>query len=181
MLPKQTMKELFEELVDRSFGETLRISDSEITSYVSDLLTQFSQAENLYRIRDAQGKRLEDVGEMLLASNPLLDAPSFDRERAVRKYIGDYTLFFAGLFPEAINQWRQRRQRLDAVVDYVKAGKESYYIVSAFNQFEYRSSAPLFKKMSEQFETCVLGLHLVKRDLQGMQQKAYLRMQEPLF
>ncbi len=79
---------------------------------------------------------------MLLASNPLFDAPSFDRERAVRKHIGDYTLFFAGLFPEAINRWRLRWQRLDTVVDYVKAGKESYYIVSAFNQFEYRSSAP---------------------------------------
>ncbi len=42
MLPRQTLKELFEELVDRSFEETLKISDSEITAYVSDLLTQFS-------------------------------------------------------------------------------------------------------------------------------------------
>ena len=181
MLPKQTLQELFAELVDRSFGETLRISDSEITAYVSELLTQFCRVENLYCIRDAQGKRLEDVGEMLLASNPLLDAPSFDREREVRKHIGDFTLFFAGLFPEAVNRWRLRRQRLDDMVDYVRAGKESYYIVSKFNQFEYRRSARLFKKMSEQFETCVFGLHLVKRDLQGMQRKAYVQMQEALF
>jgi len=95
---------------------------------------------------------------MLIASNPLLDAPSFDREREVRKHIGDWTLFFAGLFPEAINRWRLRRMSVDSIVDYVRAGKESYYIVSEFDQFEYKKFAAFFKKMSEQFETCVLGL-----------------------
>ena len=181
MWASQALSQLFEELVDRNFGQTLGISDSEVTAYVSDMLTQFSRIENLYHIRDARGRRLEDVGEMLLVSNPLLEAPSFDREREVRKHIGDFTLFFAGLFPEAINRWRLRRQRLDSFIDYVKAGKESYYIVSEINQFEYRSSAPFFKKMSDQFEHCVFGLNLVKRDLKGMQQRAYLRMQEFLF
>ena len=37
---------------------------------------------------------------MLIESNPLLEAHSFDREREVRKRIGDYTLFLTGLFPE---------------------------------------------------------------------------------
>ena len=155
--------------------------DSEITSYVSGLLTEFNRTENLYRIRDSQGKPLEDVGEMLLESNPLFEAPNFEREREVRKHIGDFTLFFAGLFPEAINRWRLRRNRLDSVVDYVRAGKESYYIVSEFNQFEFRSMAPLFKKMSDNFETCVFGLNLVKQDLASMQKDSYLKARELLF
>jgi hypothetical protein len=99
----------------------------------------------------------------------------------VRKHIGDFTLFFAGLFPEAISRWRLRRMRLDSMVDYVRAGKESYYIVSEFNQFEYRSIAPLFKKMSEHFETCVFGLNLVKQDLASMQKESYLQARELLF
>lgn len=177
LLTNQTLRDLFGELVSRTFGEALRLTDSEITAYVTDLLTQFNRMENLYRIRDAQGKPLEDVGEMLVASNPLFDCPSFDREREIRKHIGDFTLFFAGLFPEAINRWRLRRRRLDSLVDYVKAGKESYFIVSEFNQFEYRTSAPFFKKMADQFETCVFGLNLVKRDLERMQQESYLRAQ----
>lgn len=171
----------FSELIDRSFKQRLGLMDSEITSYVSDLLTQFNRTENLYRIRNAQGKPLEDVGEMLLESNPLFDAPSFDREREVRKHIGDFTLFFAGLFPEAVRRWRLRRMRLDSVVDYVRAGKESYYIVSEFNQFEYRSIAGFFKKMSDQFETCVFGLNLVKQDLTKMQKESYLRARELLY
>jgi hypothetical protein len=180
LLASRTLRSLFDELIQRHFGETLRISDSEITAYVADLLTQFNQTENLYHIRDSRGKALDDVGEMLVASNPLLDCPSFDREREIRKHIGDFTLFFAGLFPEAINRWRLRRQRLDSLVDYVRAGKESYFIVSEFNQFEYQRSAPFFKKMSDQFESCVFGLNLVKQDLERMQHESYLRAEDLL-
>jgi len=174
MLPNQTLKELFDSLLARSFGETLKISDQEIIDYISGLLILFSRTENLYRIRNSRGQPLEDVGEMLVASNPLLDAPSFEREREVRKHIGDFTLFFGGLFPEAVNRWRLRRQRLDSMVDYIQAGKESYYIVSEFNQFQYKESAPFFKKMSEQFEICVFGLSLLKRDLAARQREACL-------
>ncbi len=181
MPQSDTLACFFEELIDRSFKQRLGLVDSEITSYVSDLLTQFNRSENLYRIRNAEGRPLEDVGEMLLESNPLYDAASFDREREVRKHIGDFTLFFAGLFPEALNRWRLRRMRLDSMVDYVRAGKESYYIVSEFNQFEYRSMAGFFKKMSDHFETCVFGLNLVKQDLTTMQKESYLQARELLY
>ena len=177
----QTLRGLFDELLTRNFEESLRLSDREIISYMADLLTEFSRVEQVYAIRDASGKSLEDVGEMLLASNPLFEAASFDREREVRKHIGDYTLFFAGLFPEAVNRWRLRRQRLDSLIDYVRTGKESYFIVSEFNLFEYKDSAPLFKKMSDQFEYCVFGLNLVKRNLERMQQESYVRAQKLLF
>ena len=95
---------------------------------------------------------LADVGEMLLESDPVYGpAPSFDRERQVRKHIGDYALFFAGMFPESINHFRLRRQRLENFVEWMKAGKESYYIVSKFEHFEYAKVAPLFASLSREF------------------------------
>ncbi|MBI3935063.1 MAG: hypothetical protein HY316_10265 [Acidobacteria bacterium] len=172
---EQSLKGMFDEVIQRNFEQTVHLADHEVLEYVADLLIRFSRTEELYQIRDTRGKQLEDVGEMLIASNPLLDAPSFDTEREVRKHIGDFTLFFAGLFPEAVNQWRLRRARLDALLDYIRTGKESYYIVSEFNQFEYRATAPLFKKMSEEFERCVFGLNMVKRDFERMQQESYVR------
>jgi len=93
---------------------------------------------------------------MLVESNPLLDARSFDREREVRKHIG-YTLFLSGMFPEYVAALPRRGLRLDSMIDYVKAGKESYRIVAAFDQFEYRHVAPLFRRLAEQFERCVYG------------------------
>jgi hypothetical protein len=91
----------------------------------------------------------------------------------VRKQIGDYTLFFTGMFPESINHFRLRRQRLENFVDYMKAGKESYFIVSKFEFFEYAKVAPLFKLLSAEFERCVYGLNLVKNELQEMQHPIY--------
>ena len=118
---------------------------------------------------------------MLLESDPVYGpAPSFDRERQVRKHIGDYTLFFAGMFPESINHFRLRRHRLENFVDWMKAGKESYYIVSKFEFFEYSKVAPLFAKLSENFEQCVYGLNQVKNELQEMQHPIIRRTDELL-
>ncbi len=156
---------LFSEMVERNFQNALAVEDSSVTAYIAALLCDFTQAENLYKIHDAQGRPLEDVGEMLVASNPLLEAESFDRERQVRKHIGDFTLFLSGMFPESIRNWRLRQQRIDSFVDYVKAGKESYFIVSEFNLFEYRKVAPLFRRLSDDFEMCVYGLNLVRNEL----------------
>lgn len=169
------LRRLFSDLVERRFFEDLHFHDPQVAGYVGNVLLDFTHADNLYRIRNAQGQRLEEVGEMLVESNPLLEASSFDRERAVRKHVGDFTLFLLGLFPEHAAR-RHRAWRMDSLVDYVKAGKESYTIVSAFDQFEYREAAPLFKKLADQFELCVFGLNLVKQDLERFQREYMERL-----
>jgi hypothetical protein len=58
---------------------------------------------------------------------------------------------------------------LEGFVDFVKAGKESYYIVSQFEHFEYANVAPLFRRMAEEFERMVYGLNQVKNELWEMQ------------
>lgn len=171
------LRKLFGELVVRRFYGDAQVRDPEIARYVSHLLVEFAHVRNLYKIRDARGRRLEDVGLMLIESNPLLEARSFDREREVRKHIGDYTLFLAGLFPQYVASLPRRGLRLDAWIDYLKAGKESYRIVSCFDQFEYRDEAPLFRRLSEAFELCVFGLNLVQQDLERMRQEQYRRWQ----
>jgi hypothetical protein len=164
-LHNSSLHELFSELVNRNFHAALSVDDPKLTEYITELLAEFARAENLYKVRDAHGRELQEVGEMLIASNPLLDAPSFEHERQVRKHVGDFTLFFTGMFPESIGKWRVRFARLDSLVDYVKAGKESYQIVAAFDQFEYRNVAPLFRRLSDDFEMFVYGLNLVRREL----------------
>ncbi len=178
--PDHPLRRLFRELVVRRFYGDAQVRDPRAARYVSDLLVEFAHVRNLYKIRDARGRRLEDVGLMLIESNPLLEGRSFDREREVRKHIGDYTLFFTGLFPEYVASLPRRGGRVDAFVDYVKAGKESYHIVSCFDQFEYRDEAPLFRHLSQNFELCVFGLNLVKQDLERMRQEHYRHWQSAL-
>ena len=170
MIPESSqLQQFFNHIVERNYEE-VGVRQSEVHSYVAHLLTEFCEAENLYKIKNAEGRPLADLGEMLLESDPIYGpAPSFDRERQVRKHIGDYALFFSGMFPEALNSHRLRRERLESFLDFVKAGKESYFIVSKFEHFEYAKVAPLFRRMSEEFERMVYGLNQVKNELQEMQ------------
>ena len=171
MVPDSNLlRSFFFDLVSHHFASSFELRDSEVSAYISDMLTEFCDTDQLHRIRNANGRPISDVGEMLLESDPVYGpAPSFDRERQVRKHIGDYTLFFTGMFPESINHFRLRHNRLENMIDLIKAGKESYYIVSKFDCFEYQKVAPLFRKLSDRFEECVVGLNMVKNELQERQ------------
>ncbi len=180
MIPEShALQSLFTELIHDHFDHDLGLHDNEVQDYIDNVLSEFCEVEQLYKVQNANGRALDDVGEMLLETDPIYGpAPSFDRERQVRKHIGDYVLFFSGMFPESINHFRLRRQRLENFVDFIKAGKESYYIVSKFDQFEYARLAPLFAKLSKEFESCVYGLNLVRSDLEEMQHPITRRTQE---
>lgn len=171
MIPEShALQGLFTELIHDHFDRDIGLRDPEVQDYIVNILGEFCESEQLFKVRNAEGRQLDDVGEMLLETDPVYGpAPSFDRERQVRKHIGDYILFFSGMFPESINHYRLRRQRLENFVDFIKAGKESYFIVSKFDQFEYAKLAPLFGKLAREFESCVYGLNLVKEDLEEMQ------------
>src|SRR5438067_13016044 len=170
---RHPLRRLFAELVHRHLSLAAGLHDPALKDYIAGVLTEFTHVDNLYRLRNASGKRLEDVGEMLLESDPRFRGRSFDYEREVRKHIGDYTLFLAGLFPEYVARLPRRSLRLDALVDYVRAGKESYAVVASFNIFEYKNDAPLFARLSDHFELCVLALNSVKRQLDEMRQPHY--------
>jgi hypothetical protein len=103
---------------------------------------------------------------MMTAADPVNGtAPSFDAERALRKHIGDYALFVAGMYPEAMRSERRMRRHRPSLGELIQAGKESYYIVSQFNLFEYEEEAPLFARLSDRFERCILGLTLVREEM----------------
>jgi hypothetical protein len=172
MIPEShPLQQLFVEMVGRHYAEEIGLRDPQIVNYVAHLMADFCEVGQLFKVHNVAGKPLSDVGEMLTESDPVYGpAPSFDRERQVRKHIGDYTLFFTGMFPESINHFRLRRNRLENFVDWMKAGKESYY--------EYAKVAPLFANLSAHFEQCVFGLNRVKNELQEMQHPIVRRASE---
>ena len=182
MIPEShPLRQFFTEMVGRHYAEEIGIRDPQLIAYVAHLLTEFCDAEQLFKVHDAANRPIDDVGGMLLESDPVYGpAPSFDRERQVRKHIGDFTLFFTGMFPESLNHYRLRRQRMESFVDWMKAGKESYYIVSKFEYFEYTKVAPLFANLSNHFEQCVYGLNRVKNELQEMRHPLVRRADEIL-
>jgi len=83
MIPEShPLRQLFQELVGRHYAEEIGIRDPQVVSYVSHLLTEFCEPDQLFKIHDVADRPLTDLGEMLLESDPIYGpAPSFDRER----------------------------------------------------------------------------------------------------
>jgi hypothetical protein len=154
----QPLRNFFQQLVHNTYAGRLGLNDPEVTGYVAELLTDFSKADRLYRLRDADGRPLRDLGRMLEAADPVHgSAASFDAERAVRKYIGDYVLFLSGMYPR--EAWRGDADRM------LETGKQSYFIVSQFDLFEYAAEAPLFIRLHDWYERCIEGLRLVREEM----------------
>lgn len=156
------LHQLFRDVVSDTYVHQLGLADPRINDYIANLLTSFAQTDKIYRIHDEAGNPIQNLNDLLAASDPINGtAPSFDTEREIRKHIGDYSLFFAGMYPEST----QNRHALASFSELLETGKESYYIVSLFDLFEYADEAPMFARLSDWFERCVYGLTLVREEL----------------
>lgn len=159
------LEPFFQQAVRNSYEGKLGLHDPDVTGYVAHLLCEFSDAQNLYKVRDPEGHPIEELDEMVRAADPVNgSAASFDEERALRKHIGDYALFVGGMYPESGDPTQRRRRHQPSLEELIRAGKESYFIVSQFNLFEYEQEAPLFARLSDGFERCILGLTLVREE-----------------
>jgi hypothetical protein len=160
------LESFFYQAVRASFVDQLGLNDLEIVDYVTHLLSEFSEPENLYRLKDATGHRVETVAEMLRAADPVYGtAASFDEERRVRKYIGDYALFTAGMHLDVMESAPHHQADRAAADELMKIGKESYFIVSQFDVFEHAKEAPLFARLADNLDRCVLGLALIREEV----------------
>ena len=160
------LEPFFQQAVRNSYEGKLGLNDPDVTGYVARLLCEFSDAGNLYKVRDETGRPIEELEDMVRAADPVHGtAASFDQERALRKHIGDFALFVGGMYPEATGSGHRQRRHQPSLDELIRAGKESYFIVSQFNLFEYEHEAPLFARLSDGFERCILGLTLVRDEL----------------
>lgn len=158
------IRQLFFSLVQQTFSGHLGENSPEVSRYLSDVLVDFTHQDQVFRLRDARGKQLEEVAEMLVEGDVSLNATSFEREREVHKHIGDFTLFWTGIYPEMLRSFRASARR-DHLLDYVEQGRASYRIASTFQYGPYVEEAALLRQLAERFELYVHGLHMVRKEL----------------
>lgn len=152
---------LFQDLIAETFRRQLGMADPELTDYLAGLLAAFAHFDHVYRIRDLTGTPLEEVADMMEEADIRSPIWSFQREREIHKHIGDFTLFWTGVYPEYLRHLRQRFSR-DALLDYTERGKSSYYIASTFDHGDLASEARILRCLSHTFETVALGLQGVR-------------------
>lgn len=83
------------------------LSETGTIDYVSEVLARFAHTRLLYALRDADGRPLEYIVDMLAAWQQAQEggrggARHSARAAPIMRHVGDYTLFMSGLFRERL-------------------------------------------------------------------------------
>ena len=149
----------FAGLAEAAFQGRLGVADPPLVEYVARLLVRFIHIDALYRIRDLVGRRLDDVVEMVGEGEQRVGSA----RREVHRQIGDFTLFWTGIYPETLKRLKGSAARLDYFIAYCEQGKRSYYIASTYREGEFADESPVLERISQQFELCAYGLNEIRR------------------
>jgi hypothetical protein len=174
------LRRLFRNALD--FGLKHNPTDKEgVADYIEEqILCEFIHTESLYKIKNASGKGIEDIADLLAEGNVLLNAQSFQREFQVHKHLGDYTLFMLGMFPLTLSRRKGKEFILGRLVvpgaslseHYMLQGQQSYRIASEF------TNGDLFLELSSNFLLYMKVMELVRIYLESENNREFLKLKE---
>lgn len=157
--PVVPLRDYFAGIAQYAFETRLGLADPPLVDYISDLLARFIRCEVLYSVRDPSGNPLKQVGNMLAEA----EARVGDARREVHRHIGDFTLFWAGVYPEALRAAHAGTPG-DPFVDYCTQGKRAYYIASTIPSEDERVRGEVLERLSAEFELCTFGLNEARKE-----------------
>jgi len=150
-------RRFFTGITEYAFHARLGVTDPPLVDYIAELLVRFVRSDDLYPVRSVRGQRLMQVADMLVEAQHR-EGPA---RQQVHRHIGDFTLFWTGVYPEVIDGLR--RGGKDALIDYQQQGKRAYWIASTIPVDREAAPPDVLKRLSENFELCVYGLGEVRR------------------
>ena len=141
------------------FHTQLGVVDTQVVDYVSNLLIRFSRIDSMQRVRLPNGKQVTEVVTMMAEAEQRVG----EAKRDVHKHIGDYTLFWSGLYPESLRQIQSRDSK-DQFISYCAHGKRAYRIAGSIETRKESAPNELLLRLSEHFDMCAYGLREIRRE-----------------
>ena len=156
---RHPLRRLFRGLVEQVFMTEMGICDTRLTDYLSAMLSDFVHVDAIFCLRTVDGDVIREISraEAEACLGPEIDGTL--RTRLINRYIGDFTLFWTGVYPESL---RPRSSGVDRLHEYLLQGRRSYGIASELSDEQVEPPAALLRRLSQEFENCVHGLHLVR-------------------
>lgn len=152
------LERYFAGLAEHTFQIRLGVVDPDLIDYLTALLTQFVRNDAVYKVRDLTGKAIDDLAQMFIEAEQRVG----NARREVHRHIGDFTLFWAGVYPEALE--RRGRSGAHRTESYAALGKRAYYIASTIEtDSEEDAPSEVLERLSQRFELCAYGLREVRR------------------
>ena len=118
------MQRYFAGLAESTFQTQLGIVDPPLIDYVSELLIRFVRNDVVHSVRSVTGRPMLTVAELVAEASERLG----DAKRELHQHIGDFTLFWAGVYPEALRKPNENAS--DQFETYCAHGRRSYRIAS---------------------------------------------------
>jgi hypothetical protein len=168
----QQIKIFFADAVHDAMDRFADDSDGEVEAYLTRMLVEFLRMDGVYCVKNRFGDPVSTVAEMLCEGDIRLNANSFNREREVHRHIGDFLLFWSGLFPEYLPNLKSPAGK-DALLDPVGQGRMSYHVASTFEFEPYSQEAKVLRKLSQEFETYQYGLGIVRAGFEGFHRQGW--------
>src|SRR5439155_20394751 len=131
---------------EHAFFSRLGVADPPVIDYCSTLLSRFVHFDDVYRLRGGDGRPLTELVDMVVEAEHL--PPGGRTRREYYRHIGDFALFWTGLYPEALGRLRSPHRK-DHLVDYTVQGKRGYWKASEFEDGEFRDEAPVLRRLAE--------------------------------
>ena len=152
-----SLEAFFAGLAEQTFESRLGVADPSLVDYLANLLTRFVRNDALYRFCSPTGKRLRQLTELLVEA----EARVGEARREVHRHIGDFTLFWTGVYPEALPHLQA--DTADRLLDFSSLGKRAYWIAASLPT-EAPTENDVLKRLSHEFELCQYGLGEVRRE-----------------
>lgn len=154
-----TLEKFFVGLTEFVFHSQLGVADTQMVDYVSELLVRFTRLDNLQKVRQLDGRPATEVVTLVSEAEQRIGTA----RREIHRHIGDFTLFWSGVYPEALREMKAADKK-DQFINYCAQGKRAYRIASTIATDESKATSELLVRMSEQFEMCAYGLREIRRE-----------------
>ena len=154
----EVLLRFFAGLTECAFVTRMGVVDPPLVDYLSSMLVGFVRTDAVFGLRTPRGEQLSQVADMLAEAQ----ARQGSARRRVHRHIGDFTLFWTGLYPE-IAERELRKDRKDGLLDYQDQGKRNYLIASRLPADQQSAPDAVLQRLSDRFELCVYGLGEVRK------------------
>lgn len=157
---------MFAGLVEQVFEAELGLCSPGITNYLTDMLVEFTHIDQVFRLRSVDGETIREISKMEAAAHWGAQLSPTQRRCVLNRYIGDFTLFWTGVYPE----WLRPRHHsgTSRFEEYLLQGRRSYGIASELTTEDDCPPASLLRDLSEHFEYCVHGLRIVRSNWESL-------------
>jgi hypothetical protein len=155
--PRARIEQYFAGLTESTFLTELGVIDPPMVDYISDLLVRFVRSDVVHRVRSVTGRPVLTLTEMAVEAAHRLG----DAKREIHRHIGDFALFWAGVYPEALR--RDDPEDAHSFVVFCSQGRRSYQIAAEIETETEIPPPEVLQRLSDRFDLCTYGLREIRR------------------